>query len=108
MSNEGPGHEAPAITDRFRRSLPLPTSHLSAVQPFGASSCLRPIHIASLIKPDKKEAITVLTGPRKIIGIAFIGMGPAAAGIKSGIYVLADNGTSGSLGLRMMMFNLGV
>lgn len=34
VSNEGSGHEAPAITDRFRRSLP-PTSHLSATQPLG-------------------------------------------------------------------------
>lgn len=34
VSNERPGHEAPAITDRFRRSQP-PTSHLSAAQPLG-------------------------------------------------------------------------
>lgn len=36
VSNEGPEpeHEAPAITDRFRRSQP-PASHLSAVQPSG-------------------------------------------------------------------------
>lgn len=34
VSNEGPEHEAPAITDRFRRS-PPPTSHLSAAQPSG-------------------------------------------------------------------------
>lgn len=32
VSNEGPEHEAPAITDRFRRSQP-PASHLSAAQP---------------------------------------------------------------------------
>jgi len=34
VSNERPGHEAPAITDRFRRSEP-PASHLSTAQPLG-------------------------------------------------------------------------
>jgi len=81
VSNERPGHEGPAITDRFRRSQP-PTSHLSAAQPLGHSPVLRSIHIASLIKSDKKESFRGAYDPRKVVEIAFIGMGPATAEIK--------------------------